>query len=153
MWWDHTVTASTADDPSPDEHPFTPIDKLPQPVIDVQHYPPLLYQPAASHPDVNVNDRIKDFYVNHIVPGITLPAPGSPRQRRLSISGRDASLDDGNYGSAATRDVEVLQALSRRIHFGEWEARGEEGPVGHYGWRQLSRRSRHRRGDDVDWRR
>ncbi|TXT13034.1 hypothetical protein VHUM_01435 [Vanrija humicola] len=85
---------------SPDEHPFTPIDKLPIPVIEVQNYPPLLYAPAASHPDVNVNARILDFYVNHIVPG------------------RDASLDDGNYGSAATRDVEVLQALSRRIHFG-----------------------------------
>jgi hypothetical protein len=27
--------------------------------------------------------------------------------------------DDGNYGSSATRDVEVLQALSRRIHFGK----------------------------------
>ncbi|KAL1412632.1 chorismate mutase aro7 [Vanrija albida] len=103
---------------SPDEHPFTSRDKLPVPVIEVQAYPPLLYPPAAGHPDVNVNNRILDFYVNHIVPGITLAPPGSPRQRRLSISGRDASLDDGNYGSAATRDVEVLQALSRRIHFG-----------------------------------
>lgn len=27
--------------------------------------------------------------------------------------------DDGQYGSAAVRDVEVLAALSRRIHFGE----------------------------------
>lgn len=55
-----------------------------------------------------------DFYVNAIVPAITLVAPGSPRR-----NGAKESADDGNYGSAATRDVEVLQALSRRIHFGE----------------------------------
>lgn len=67
-----------------------------------------------------MNSRILDFYINHIVPGITEVAPGSPKpSRRLSASGAGANpLDDGNYGSAATRDVEVLQALSRRIHFG-----------------------------------
>jgi chorismate mutase len=46
-----------------------------------------------------------DFYVKKIAPAITKPGKG-----RLE--------DDGNYGSAATRDVEVLQALSRRIHYG-----------------------------------
>lgn len=86
---------------SPDEYPFTPIDRLPKPIIPVQDYPTLLHKPAASQPSVNVNHRILDFYVNRIIPGIT------PKG------------DDGNYGSAATRDVEVLQALSRRIHFGE----------------------------------
>ncbi|ORY31289.1 chorismate mutase [Naematelia encephala] len=85
---------------SPDEHSFTPLEKLPKPVIGLQAYPTLLHDPAARHPSVNVNSKILDFYVKHIVPGITPP------------------LDDGNYGSAATRDVEVLQALSRRIHFG-----------------------------------
>lgn len=35
----------------------------------------------------------------------------------MSAAGKNL-VDDGNYGSAATRDVEVLQALSRRIHFG-----------------------------------
>lgn len=25
--------------------------------------------------------------------------------------------DDGNYGSAATIDVEVLQAISKRVHY------------------------------------
>jgi chorismate mutase len=64
------------------------------------------------------------------VPGITEVAPGSPRVRKgasMSVDEVSAALDDGNYGSAATRDVEVLQALSRRIHFGEWasvEVRG-----------------------------
>ncbi|TXT10339.1 uncharacterized protein COLE_04273 [Cutaneotrichosporon oleaginosum] len=85
---------------SPDEHPFTPLEQLPKPIITPQKYPALLHEPAAKHPSVNVNHRILDFYVNHLVPGITEP------------------LDDGNYGSAATRDVEALQAISRRIHFG-----------------------------------
>ena len=41
------------------------------------------------------------FYVENIVPS-------------LCISG-----DDQNYGSAATRDVECLQVLSQRIHYGK----------------------------------
>ncbi|WVW80536.1 chorismate mutase [Kwoniella bestiolae CBS 10118] len=90
---------------SPDEHAFTPLDKLPQPIIKPQSLPSLLHQPAAKHPSVNVNSRILAFYLDHIVPGITSTT-------RLALE------DDGNYGSAATRDVEVLQALSRRIHFG-----------------------------------
>lgn len=62
-----------------------------------------------------MNRRILDFYINHIVPGITEVTPGSPKR---TGAGAALALDDGNYGSAATRDVEVLQALSRRIHFG-----------------------------------
>ena len=27
--------------------------------------------------------------------------------------------DDNNYGSSATKDIEALQALSKRIHFGK----------------------------------
>jgi chorismate mutase len=27
--------------------------------------------------------------------------------------------DDKNYGSSATKDIEALQALSKRIHFGK----------------------------------
>lgn len=87
------------------------------PIIASQQYPPLLHK-AASDP-VNVNNRILDFYVNHIVPGITEVPPGSPRRRGSFTGVANATVDDGNYGSAATRDVEVLQALSRRIHFGE----------------------------------
>ncbi len=30
--------------------------------------------------------------------------------------------DDGNYGSSATKDIEALQLLSRRIHFGKFVA-------------------------------
>lgn len=32
------------------------------------------------------------------------------------------SGDDGNYGSAAVCDIAVLQALSKRIHFGKFIA-------------------------------
>ncbi|WVQ63419.1 chorismate mutase [Kwoniella botswanensis] len=95
---------------SPDEHAFTPLEKLPQPIIKPQSLPSLLHQPAAKHPSVNVNSRILEFYIQHIVPGIT-------SSTRLA-QGKEVLEDDGNYGSAATRDVEVLQALSRRIHFG-----------------------------------
>jgi chorismate mutase len=70
-----------------------------------QSYPSLLHPASAKHPSTNVNSQILKFYVQAIVPGIT-----------KGFTGGD---DDGNYGSAATRDVEVLQALSRRIHFGE----------------------------------
>jgi chorismate mutase len=97
---------------SPDEHPFTPISKLPQPMIAIQEYPPLLHPQSTSHPSTNVNDRILKFYVDTIVPAIT---------KRVVLKKKDADADDGNYGSSATRDVEVLQALSRRIHFGMWE--------------------------------
>ncbi|CAK9783987.1 putative chorismate mutase [Cutaneotrichosporon oleaginosum] len=104
---------------SPDEHPFTPLEQLPKPIITPQKYPALLHEPAAKHPSVNVNHRILDFYVNHLVPGITEVPPGSPRRTANgTVSNPVNPLDDGNYGSAATRDVEALQAISRRIHFG-----------------------------------
>lgn len=60
--------------------------------------------PTLLHPhSVNVNSRIKSRYVKEVVPAIT---------KNLGLE------DDGNYGSSATRDVEVLQAISRRVHFG-----------------------------------
>ncbi|KAF9536638.1 chorismate mutase aro7, partial [Lunasporangiospora selenospora] len=52
------------------------------------------------HPNnINVNPSIMKQYLNHIVPQICMPG------------------DDSNYGSTATRDVECLQALSKRIHY------------------------------------
>ncbi|KAJ2800833.1 chorismate mutase aro7 [Coemansia guatemalensis] len=83
---------------SPDEYPFT--DNLPEPVLAPLDYPPVLVDP--SH--ININDEIFDAYVNTVVPGITVAG------------------DDTNYGSSATRDIECLQALSRRIHYGKFVA-------------------------------
>lgn len=75
----------------------------------MQSYPSLLHPESAAHPSTNANARIQDFYVNKIAPAIT---------KKVKVSAGNAERDDGNYGSSATRDVEVLQALSRRIHFG-----------------------------------
>jgi hypothetical protein len=64
---------------SPDEHPFTPISKLPPPLIAVQSYPPLLHPQSTQHPSTNVNNRILKFYVEEIVPAIT---------KRVVLSGK-----------------------------------------------------------------
>ncbi|KAJ2496238.1 chorismate mutase aro7 [Coemansia sp. RSA 1972] len=83
---------------SPDEYPFT--DNLPEPVLPPLEYPPVLVDPQ----NININDEIFNVYVNTVVPGIT------------------SDGDDKNYGSSATRDIECLQALSRRIHYGKFVA-------------------------------
>jgi chorismate mutase len=83
---------------SPDEYPFTEL------VDEPQILPPLPY-PQLLHPNtVNVNGRILSEYVSSIVPRLCEPG------------------DDSNYGSSATRDIECLQAISRRIHYGKFIA-------------------------------
>ncbi|CEQ40209.1 SPOSA6832_01811, partial [Sporobolomyces salmonicolor] len=89
---------------SPDEHPFTARSLLPAPILPPLSYPPLLYDPTH----VNVNPQILRFYIDEIVPSITKAVT-----ERLGKQN-----DDGNYGSAGTRDIECLQAISRRIHCG-----------------------------------
>jgi chorismate mutase len=74
---------------------------LPDPILPSFEFPQIL---KANN--ININDKIKDCYINQILPMITL------------------NSDDGNYGSAATRDIEALQLLSRRIHFGKFVAEG-----------------------------
>lgn len=95
----------------PDEYPFTDPSLLPTPILPPVAYSPLLWPGNSSH-GINVNQQIYDFYVSKIVPVIC------KRDAPSSTSGEDANNDDGQYGSAAVRDVEVLSALSRRIHFG-----------------------------------
>lgn len=82
---------------SPDEYPFT--RNLPEPVLPPLKFPSVLYRNS-----VNVNDEILKVYINDIVPAVCKQGT------------------DGNYGSSATRDFEVLQTLSRRIHFGKFVA-------------------------------
>ncbi|KAG0144536.1 hypothetical protein CROQUDRAFT_659861 [Cronartium quercuum f. sp. fusiforme G11] len=86
---------------SPDEYPFTtPINKLPKPIL-----PPLNQSnPYLYQNNININPKIKEFYINHIVNNLT------------------HLKDDGQYGSSAVRDVEILQAVSRRIHYGKFVA-------------------------------
>jgi chorismate mutase len=86
---------------NPDENAFFPED-LPPLVLPPLEYPQVLWPPAAG---VNVNSKIMEMYLGHLLPEIT-PCSG----------------DDRNYGSAAMHDVVILQALSRRIHYGKFVA-------------------------------
>jgi len=98
---------------SPDEYPFT--SDLPPPVLKPLVFPEILYPN-----DINVNPTILAFYTRDIVPRITRRATSALRgsKRSKGIVGDDEYEDDGNYGSAATIDVEVLQAISKRVHYG-----------------------------------
>lgn len=90
---------------SPDEYPFFP-DVLQQPILKPLDYPKIL------HPnDVNVNTKLKESYIEHILPAACVQTGHGDRGERQE-----------NYGSAATCDVLCLQALSRRIHFGKFVA-------------------------------
>jgi chorismate mutase len=98
---------------SPDEYPFT--TGLPDPILPGPEYPPIL------HPNnINVNASILSFYIRSIVPRISVQATLmlACLKRSKGIIGDDELEDDGNYGSAATVDVEVLQAISKRVHYG-----------------------------------
>ena len=90
---------------SPDEYPFFP-DALQEPILQPLEYPKIL------HPnDVNLNERIKEEYIQNFL-------PKACRQ----FGREDRGETQENYGSAATCDVACLQALSRRIHFGKFVA-------------------------------
>lgn len=99
-----TIAAKVRRFESPDEHPFTPETQLAKPILPPLNYPRLLYPN-----NVNVTSKIKDFYINAIIPAIT----------RRATQGLGKETDDGNYGSCATRDITALEAMSRRIHYGK----------------------------------
>ncbi|KAE8732824.1 Chorismate mutase 1 [Hibiscus syriacus] len=82
---------------NPEEHPFFP-DNLPPSLVPHYKYPEVLHPAAMS---ININKAVWDMYFNKLLP--LFVAPG----------------DDGNYASTAARDLECLQALSRRIHYGK----------------------------------
>lgn len=82
---------------SPDEHPF--FDQLPDPILE-----PLDFKETVLTVPVNLNAKIKEVYENEIVPAICDPG------------------DDKQYGSSAVCDVNVLQAISKRIHYGKFVA-------------------------------
>ena len=85
---------------SPDEHAFYP-ESLPPLVIPPMNFGEVLHECALK---ININDRIKEMYVDNIVPGMC------------------ESGDDNNYGSAGLCDVNCLQLISRRIHYGKFVA-------------------------------
>ncbi|KAE9393165.1 chorismate mutase [Gymnopus androsaceus JB14] len=100
---------------SPDEYPFT--SNLPDPVIAPLQFPEILFPNK-----INANPSILSFYVRSIVPRITRRATLSlaASKRAKGIAGDEEYEDDGNYGSAATIDIEVLQAISKRVHYGKF---------------------------------
>ena len=102
---------------SPDEYPFT--TDLPAPVIPSISFPPILYPNS-----INANPSILSFYTRSIVPRISRRATLTlaAKKRANGIIGDDEYEDDGNYGSAATIDVEILQAISKRVHYGVYRA-------------------------------
>ncbi|KAJ7069729.1 chorismate mutase [Mycena amicta] len=111
---------------SPDEYPFT--QELPQPVLQPLKFPDILYPNT-----VNANPSIQSFYVRTIVPRITRRATVilAASKRAKGITGDEEYEDDGNYGSAATIDVEALQAISKRVHYGKFvsESKFQDNPA------------------------
>jgi len=90
---------------SPDEYPFFP-DVLQKPILQPLRYPKIL------HPnDVNVNDKLKQSYIEHILPAAC-----------VQLGREERGEAEEHYGSTTTYDVLCLQALSRRIHFGKFVA-------------------------------
>jgi len=90
---------------APDEYPFFP-EVLQKPILQPLSYPKILHEN-----DVNVNAQIKEKYIKEVLP-----------QACRKFDREDRGEAKENYGSAATCDVNVLQALSRRIHFGKFVA-------------------------------
>ncbi|EFX03086.1 chorismate mutase [Grosmannia clavigera kw1407] len=91
---------------SPDENAFFPDAVVGRPILRPLDYPAIL------HPnDVVVNDEIKAYYVHKLLPAVC-----------PDLGHGDRGEVQENYGSSATCDIAVLQALSRRIHFGKFVA-------------------------------
>ncbi|MCL7049688.1 hypothetical protein MKW94_030896 [Papaver nudicaule] len=87
---------------SPEEHPFFP-DGLPLPLIPTPpaKSPEFLHAAASA---VNMNSTIWKFYLEELLPLFTKEG------------------DDGSYACTAACDINCLQALSRRIHYGKFVA-------------------------------
>lgn len=82
---------------APDEHPFT--KDLPEPILT-----PMVYEWPIKKNNININEKILNTYINEIIPIIC------------------EKEDDGNYGSSSVNDINALQTLSKRIHYGKYVA-------------------------------
>ncbi|KAF2432648.1 chorismate mutase [Tothia fuscella] len=91
---------------APDEYPFFP-EAIKEPILKPLSYPVVLHTN-----NVNVNDKLKESYIEHILPAACAKFDGR----------EDRGETQEHYGSAATCDVPCLQALSRRIHYGKFVA-------------------------------
>ncbi len=83
---------------SPDEAPF--FSDLPDPIL-----PALVFSENPLHPNqVNINGEIRDAYEQKLIPLFCPPG------------------DDGQYGSSTVNDVGLIQAISKRVHYGKFVA-------------------------------
>lgn len=88
---------------SPEENAFFP-DRLPAAkILDELEYPNLLSNVGGAS-DVNFNEILLKKYIDVIVPAV-------------AVSG-----DDEQHGSSVLCDVALLQALSKRVHYGKFVA-------------------------------
>lgn len=85
---------------SPEEHAFFPAF-LPPPILPELDYPRLL---AEDKNVVNLNSEVMRWYVGKIID-------------RLCQAG-----DDEQHGSTVLADINAMQALSRRVHYGKFVA-------------------------------
>lgn len=89
---------------SPEENAFFP-DRLPsEKVLEELEYPTDLLSNQGGASDVNFNPVLLRKYIDVIVPAVCLPG------------------DDEQHGSTVLADIAVLQALSRRVHYGKFVA-------------------------------
>lgn len=91
---------------SPEEHAFFP-ECLPSGPLDALpklDYPKDLLSPIGGANAINFNEILLKKYVEWIVPSITKKG------------------DDEQHGSTVLADIVVLQALSRRVHYGKFVA-------------------------------
>lgn len=107
---------------SPDENAFYP-HLLPEPILPSLKYPQVL-KPNC----INVNDQIMNVYLEKILLGMTDATSDHTSVRlwrrwsaALGIC-TDNFLMRRQFGSTATADIAVLQALSKRVHFGKFIA-------------------------------
>ena len=83
---------------SPDEHAFFP-HRLPMPQLPLLDFAPILHACI-----VNLNNEVMDMYLQRVLPSLC------------------AKGDDQQHGSAVVADIAVLQAISKRVHYGFYVA-------------------------------
>ena len=91
---------------SPEEHPFFPecLPTGPNPALPELVYPTDLLSPIGEASSVNFNPILLKKYIEWIVPSVAKKG------------------DDEQHGSTVLADIAVLQALSKRVHYGKFVA-------------------------------
>ena len=91
---------------SPEEHAFFPdcLPSGPNAALPQLEYPDDLLSPIGDASSVNFNQILLKKYVEWIIPSVTQEG------------------DDEQHGSTVLADLAVLQALSKRVHYGKFVA-------------------------------